>query len=287
MAQEFLDGPDIIAIFQQMGRKRMPQGMTAAAFLEAGLTDSVLHRFLEHAMRHMVSTFDASAGINRTFCRGKDVLPFPGGACVGIFAGESIRQVHLAVSGGEVFLMEQLHPGQMPLEWCVQGLGQHGNPVLPAFAVAHGELVIGTIHILDSEPHALHQAQPGAREQTRHEGGHVTELGEHRVGFLTGKDRGETLRALRAFHIVQVWKRLFEDVPVQKQEGMQGAVLGGGGDLLVECQVDEKGADLRGSHVCGVALLVQEEKPFDPTERGDCRAIAPMPEPQDQSYLVE
>jgi hypothetical protein len=202
MAQEFLDGPDIIAILQQMGGKRMAQGMTASAFREANPTDSVFHRFLKHATRRMVPPFNAGAGIDGAFCRGKDVLPFPGGAGVGIFAGERIRQMHLAVSGGEVFLMHQLHLGQMPLEWRVQGLGQHGHPILPPFAVAHGDLVIGKIDILDSEPHAFHQAQSGAIEQPRHEGGHVAELGEHGVCFLTGKDRRETLRALRAFHIV-------------------------------------------------------------------------------------
>ena len=145
--------------------------------------------------------------------------------------------------------------------------------------MAHGDLVIGKIDILDSEPNAFHQAQPGAIEQTRHEVRHVAELGEHRVRFLTGKDRGETLRALRAFNIVQVWKRLFEDVPVQKQEGIQGAVLGGGGDLLVECQVREKGADFGGSHVFGVAFMVKQDKAFDPTEIGDFRAVAHMLEP--------
>jgi hypothetical protein len=65
--------------------------MTAAAFRKAGLPDSVFHRFLEHAMRHMVPPVDTGAGIDGAFGRGKDVLPFPGGARVGSFAGEGIR----------------------------------------------------------------------------------------------------------------------------------------------------------------------------------------------------
>jgi hypothetical protein len=68
-------------------------------------------------------------------------------------------------------------------------------------------------------------------------------------------------------------------VPIQKQEGIQGTVLGGGGDLLVECQVGKKGTDLDGPHVLGVAFMVKEDKPFDPTEIRDFRAIAHMPEP--------
>jgi hypothetical protein len=105
-------------------------------------------------------------------------------------------------------------------------MGQHGDPILPPFAVAHGDLLIGKVDIFDLQAHAFHETEPGAIEQTRYEGGHVVELGEHCVRFLTGEDRGESLRALSAFNIVQVWKRLFEDVPVQKQEGIQGPVLG-------------------------------------------------------------
>jgi hypothetical protein len=61
---------------------------------------------------------------------------------------------------------------------------------------------------------------------------------------------------VRAFHIVQVWKRLFEDMSVQKQEGLQGAVRGGGGALLVEGEVGEKSAEFGGppclwGGVCG------------------------------------
>jgi hypothetical protein len=60
---------------------------------------------------------------------------------------------------------------------------------------------------------------------------------------------------------------------------MQGTILGGGGDLLVEGEVGKKGTDLGGPHALGVAFRVQEDQPFDPTEIGDFRAIAHMPEP--------
>jgi hypothetical protein len=112
-------------------------------------------------------------------------------------------------------------------------------------------------------------------------------LGEHCVGFFTGKDRGKTLRALRPFHIVQGWTRVLADVSGQNQEGMQGAVRGGGGALLVEGEGGEKGAALGGPHVCGVTFVVQQEKAFDPTARGDFRVVTHMLEPEDESYLVE
>jgi hypothetical protein len=70
----------------------------------------------------------------------------------------------LTVAGGEVFLMPQVPRGQRPLEGCVQGLGPHGHPIVPPVAVTHGDVVRGNIDLLDPEPHAFPQAQPGARE---------------------------------------------------------------------------------------------------------------------------
>jgi hypothetical protein len=43
--------------------------------------------------------------------------------------------------------------------------------------------------------------------------------------------------------------------------------------------VGQKGADLGGPHVFGVAFVVKEDKTFDPTEIGDFRTVAHMFEP--------
>lgn len=43
MPEELLHRPDIIARFEQMGRKRVPKGMTAGRLWEVGLLDRPLH----------------------------------------------------------------------------------------------------------------------------------------------------------------------------------------------------------------------------------------------------
>ena len=48
VSEPFLDRADIIPIFQEMGRKTRAQRRTTAAFLEAGVLESVFDGLLQH-----------------------------------------------------------------------------------------------------------------------------------------------------------------------------------------------------------------------------------------------
>jgi hypothetical protein len=48
VSEQFLDRADVIPIFQEMGRKTMAQRMTTAAFLEAGVLESVFDGLVQH-----------------------------------------------------------------------------------------------------------------------------------------------------------------------------------------------------------------------------------------------
>ena len=48
VSEQFLDRADVIAIFQEMGRKTMAERMTTAAFLNAGALESVFDGLLQH-----------------------------------------------------------------------------------------------------------------------------------------------------------------------------------------------------------------------------------------------
>ena len=59
-----------------------------------------------------------------------------------------------------------------------------------------------------------------------------------------------------------------EHIAVEEQQGAEGLVLGGGRDLLLHREVRQKGLDVRGSHVLGMALIVEENVSFDPGDIG-------------------
>ena len=46
MAEELLDGADVVAILEQMGRKRMSEGVTADVLADVGPLDCLPHRAL-------------------------------------------------------------------------------------------------------------------------------------------------------------------------------------------------------------------------------------------------
>ena len=117
--------------------------------------------------------------------------------------------------------------------------------------------------------------------------GCASELYQYGLYFLPRKDRWEAPSILGAFDLPQPREILFEHVAVQEEQGIEGNVLGGGSDVLINCQVSETGADLRGPHLLGVALPMKQNKAPDP---GDVRVFcsqAHMFESQDDPHLVD
>jgi hypothetical protein len=51
---------------------------------------------------------------------------------------------------------------------------------------------------------------------------------------------------------------LVEHLAVEEEEGAEGLVLGGGGDIVLHGQVSEKGFDLRCAHLGGMTFVVEK-----------------------------
>ena len=59
VTQQFLHSTNIVAIFQQVGGKRMTQAMATGRFLDAALANRLFHGFLDCVDMHMVAPFYA------------------------------------------------------------------------------------------------------------------------------------------------------------------------------------------------------------------------------------
>jgi len=81
-------------MLQQVRGKGMPQGMIAYRFIDPGLSDGKLDRFLDAARVYMVTTLDAGARINAPSACRKDILPTPLRWCVRIFPRQCMRQIN-------------------------------------------------------------------------------------------------------------------------------------------------------------------------------------------------
>jgi hypothetical protein len=76
-------------------------------------------------------------------------------------------------------------------------------------------------------------------------------------------------------------------VAVEKQQGIERAVLGGGGDLVVDRQMRAKGANLGRTHVLRVAFVMEHDKAFYPTEVGFFRAVTEVFQADDIAHVIE
>jgi hypothetical protein len=71
---------------------------------------------------------------------------------------------------------------------------------------------------------------------------------------------------LGANDVVEPRKLDAEHLAVEKQQGAQGLVLGGGRDLVVNGERRQERGDLGGAQLGGVALAVEEDVALDPVD---------------------
>ena len=76
-------------------------------------------------------------------------------------------------------------------------------------------------------------------------------------------------------------------VAVEEQQGAKGLVLGGSSDLLRHRDVGQKRLDVGGSHLLGMARVVEEHVPFDPGDIGLLRMPRIMLEANSIAHVVQ
>jgi hypothetical protein len=57
-------------------------------------------------------------------------------------------------------------------------------------------------------------------------------------------------------------------VAIEEEDGVEGLVLGGGGDIAFNCEVGEEGFDFGDTHFVGVTFVVEEDEAANPLNVG-------------------
>jgi len=106
------------------------------------------------------------------------------------------------------------------------------------------------------------------------------------VDLVPGEDGGEALGTFGRGEEDGV--NLFvEDFAVEEENGTEGLVLGGGGDVPFHGQVGQEGLDFGGAHLGGVAFAAEEDEAAHPVHVGLFGAVGIMLEPEDFPELVQ
>jgi hypothetical protein len=151
VAEEFLNGTDIIATLKQVGSETVAQGVGADRFMDTGLTGRLSDGFTQATFIQVMPADLTGARVNREMVRRKHVLPAPLAVGVEIFAFQSIGQVNSAMAAGQVFLMQGFNALEVLLEGLLEGIGQNCHPVFIAFTGPDDDLMLFKVNIFDAQ----------------------------------------------------------------------------------------------------------------------------------------
>ena len=241
VAQEFLDGADIVAAFQQMGGKGVAEGVAAGPLCDAGEHDGVFDGTLDYGFVHVVAAFLPGRAVAPAASLGEEPLPAPVAGGVGVLLCNGTGQQYVAPAFGQVFFVECFHQLQVFFEGFYEGSGQHGDPVFCAFAAFDCYAAGFEIQVLDAHGDAFVEPEATAVHDGGHESGIAGHEGQDGFDFRAGHDYRQMDRLLGPYYVSELAGIDAQDPAVHEQEGGKCLVLGGGGDVILKGKVGQKG----------------------------------------------
>lgn len=166
------------------------------------------------------------------------------------------------------------------------GVGEGGDAVLFAFAIADGEGFVFKVDVFDAQAQTFHEAQAGAIENLRHEFVQPIHPVDDADDLFAAEDGGEAFGSFGGGE-EDGFDLFLQDFAIEEEDGGKRLVLGGGGNGAFGGEVDEECPDLLCAHFEGVALLVEEDVPADPVQIGFFGAVGVVPGAQDFAHFVE
>jgi hypothetical protein len=157
---------------------------------------------------------------------------------------------------------------ELGLQGSVKAGREHGHAVFVAFTLAIGELILSEISVLDAQAHALHEAQAGALEQACHEKFGSGKVAENGFDFGTGENDRQASGTFRPFDAFDHGQSDVQHIAIEEEEGIEGDVLGGGGDVAYSSKMGEVGADFGNAEVLGVSFAMKSDIASDGGEVG-------------------
>jgi hypothetical protein len=151
VTEEFLDGPEVDAVFEQVGGKGMSEGVAGDNFIDACGFCGAFDGFVVCRTEQMVPSCDAGFGVEGCLGCGEEPEPFEGFGSTAVFSGECDGDVDTCDAGLAVVLPCFSGDFNLPGDWFAEADGQDGDAVFVAFALSDGESATGGVDVLDAK----------------------------------------------------------------------------------------------------------------------------------------
>jgi hypothetical protein len=218
VAEQLLNGPDVVAVLQEVGRERVPEGVARRRLREPGGsyrgTDRVLHR----GFREVVPSHLSGARIDRQRAGGEYVLPSPAPSGRGVLPGIRTRKVHLSSSLPDVPVVAMPDTREVRVERRHELSREHRDAVFLALPLTDRDLVELEVEILHPQPQRLQQAQPGSVQKPGHQTMITAELRQNRLYLGPRQDHRHPPRTTRTHDLPERLQLHLENDPVQEEE---------------------------------------------------------------------
>ena len=111
VAEQVLNGADVVAVFKQMGSEAMAQTVDRGPLLQVKLAHRRTKVSLQGVVEQVMPPDPVTPRINGDRSGGKDPLPHPFPRCVGILLLQGGWQINPVMTGGAILLEQGTHMG--------------------------------------------------------------------------------------------------------------------------------------------------------------------------------
>ncbi len=244
MAEEALDGLEVVVGEEQVAGEGVTEGMRGNALGDGGLGGGVFDGSLDVGLMEVIAAVLAK-GRNEGECGGREEpLPYEFFGGVLVLLLELARQERARKVCGKVLSMEAANEVELLADFGQGAGGERDGAVLLAFAVVDGEEHGVEVEAVDAEVDALGEAQAAAVEQESGEVIRGLQVAQHGFEFGPGEDNGDVAVAFGANDTIELAEFPAQHMAVEEEEGVKCLVLGGGGDAVAHRQLGEEPADL-------------------------------------------
>ena len=240
VAEKFLHAADVIAGFEEMCGETVAEGVATDRLGDARQLHGLPDRPLKDLFIEMMAAFFSGAGVLGDAGGREGPLPAPLAGGVQIFSFKGVGEVDFAEAISQIFFVKDFDAGEVFLESGFDGVREHGDAVFIPFAVANDDLVPIEIDVFDTKAERFHEAQPCAIEKFGKELMNAGEGGDDAADFIAGHDQREAGGAAGANQVVHPIQIDMQDLTVEENERIERLVLSGGGDILVDREIQVK-----------------------------------------------
>jgi hypothetical protein len=231
MAQQFLDGADIVSLFEEVSGEGVSERVAACVLVAAGAVDGDFDCALKNRRVDVVSEDFAGVDVDAVSGCGEDELPAPFRRGIRVLGGECKGEGDAGISLEHIAFIELVDSFEVEFEGGNEGSGEHSDAILVSFAGLDGDSMEVEVDVFDTEVYAFVEAEASAVEEVGHEEVIAGEVGEDFLDFRAGEDDGEFTGAVCPGELSKRADIFVEDFFIEEDDSIEGLVLGRGGGM--------------------------------------------------------